>query len=93
MASQVYVIGGDGTHRGANAISQEAARYGVCVCTYICVDVYCVRVSMRICTLIRIRVYIHTHICIYTYIHVVCVCMDKFVWVIHICINACYMHT
>ena len=26
--NQVYVVGGDGTHRGANAISKEAARHG-----------------------------------------------------------------
>ena len=31
---QVYVVGGDGTHKGANAISREAARrkYPMTVC-------------------------------------------------------------
>lgn len=29
ISSQVYVVGGDGTHRGGNIISREAAKRGM----------------------------------------------------------------
>ena len=36
---QLYVIGGDGTHRGANIIAQVRFTFSVCVCVCACVCV------------------------------------------------------
>ncbi len=57
----MYVVGGDGTHRGANAISREAAKrkYAMSVCGVIllkssldtiwCVNVHVFTYAMSVC--------------------------------------------